>query len=107
MRRIFRNALLRLIALSCFCTAAHAFDTASFLDMSEDQQTFYLLGLIDSEILKPSTNKNCVLIWARDDMHGFLFDWYAGSEMYVGEVSVAFIISEELKAKCNSRQKTS
>ena len=101
MPRIFSNLLFRVILLFYCCATVQAFDTASFLGMSKDQQTFYLLGLVDSELLKSSDNGYCILTWARDDMHMFLSDWYAASEKHTGETSIALIVSQEINRTCN------
>lgn len=101
MNRFLRNFFLLIIVYPYLCTAVYAFDSASFLEMSEDQQTYYLLGLIDSELLKSSRNGYCVLEWARDDMHMFLSDWYSHTRKHTGEQSIAFIVSEELDKVCS------
>ena len=101
MSRILKNLIVRITFLWCCCTAAHAFDTASFLDMSEEQQRFYLLGIIDGEVHDlPAEQVYCVMKWARDDMLMFLSDWYSAHTDYKGEVPVAFIVSKELDIVC-------
>jgi len=97
-----------MILLWCSCTAVYAFDTASFLDMTKEQQTFYLLGIIDSEILHlPANEVYCVLQWAREDMHMYLSDWYETHAEYQGEVSIAFVVGKELDIVCNRGNKAS
>ena len=94
-----------MILLACFPASIQALTLQEFSQLQKEQQLYYLMGALDTEIIDASLGperSECVQNWGLKGAYEFLVNWYNRdpTDINNASINVALIVGLEAHKVC-------
>lgn len=103
-----KNRLLKylLVLIVFFPATTHALTIKEFTELQKEQQLFYLMGVLDKEIINASygpERSECVQKWGIKGAYDFLINWYNQDPTDTNKINlnVALLVGLQVSKVCN------